>query len=164
MSRPIFSKEFKAQAVKKALGRGTGVKLAEIALTLGIGESTLSKWLGQARSQDLVKMEGAKRPQDWSRSERLEMIIRCSSLSESETSQICRESGIYPHHLVSWKRELVAPEKSRSEERAEKKALLDENKALKRELKRKEKALIEASALLMLQKKAQEIWGKDEDD
>jgi hypothetical protein len=36
-------------------------------------------------------------------------------------------------------------------------------KELERELNRKEKALAEAAALLVLKKKVQEIWG-DEDD
>jgi len=41
-------------------------------------------------------------------------------------------------------------------------ALTDENAKLKRELVRKEKALAEAAALLILQKKFQALWA-DED-
>lgn len=44
------------------------------------------------------------------------------------------------------------------------KTLRNENKALKKELNRKDKALAETAALLVLQKKVNEIWGSDEDD
>ena len=43
------------------------------------------------------------------------------------------------------------------------KNLKHENKVLKKELNRKEKALAETAALLVLQKKVHEIWGSDED-
>jgi transposase len=38
-----------------------------------------------------------------------------------------------------------------------------EIRALRTELSRKEKALAEAAALLVLQKKVQALWGEDED-
>jgi len=38
------------------------------------------------------------------------------------------------------------------------------NKKLESELRRKDKALAEASALLILKKKANLIWGESEDD
>jgi transposase len=38
------------------------------------------------------------------------------------------------------------------------------NRKLEKELKRKEKALAEAAALLVLQKKARAIWGDAEED
>ena len=42
------------------------------------------------------------------------------------------------------------------------KQLKAENKALKKEINRKDKALAETAALLVLQKKVQEIWGSNE--
>jgi len=45
---------------------------------------------------------------------------------------------------------------------AEIKQLKTENKALKKELNRKERALAETAALLVLKKKVHEIWGTDE--
>ena len=42
--------------------------------------------------------------------------------------------------------------------------LKKENKSLKKDLNRKEKALAETAALLVLKKKAQEIWGGPEED
>ena len=45
-----------------------------------------------------------------------------------------------------------------------KKRLLKENKQLKKELAKKEKALAEMAALYTLKKKAEELWGEEEDD
>ena len=46
---------------------------------------------------------------------------------------------------------------------SENKKLKNENKQLALELRRKEKALAEAAALLILKKKADLIWGVDEE-
>jgi len=76
------------------------------------------------------------------------------------------EQGLYPHHIQQWKQDFVGgtgvctPAKSQSET----KHLRQENKALKKELNRKDKALAETAALLVLQKKVNAIWGSDEDN
>ena len=52
----------------------------------------------------------------------------------------------------------------RTRQDSESRGLKHEIKGLKKELRRKEKALAETAALLVLQKKVSEIWGNDEDD
>jgi hypothetical protein len=64
----------------------------------------------------------------------------------------CRERGLFAHHLADWATAFCAEDKVRSGSR-ELRTLKDENEQLKRELVRKEKALAEAAALLILQKK-----------
>lgn len=92
--------------------------------------------------------------------------MACASLDEESISQRCREQGIYPHHLTQWKADFVATaDVARSSgSSAELKRLRQENKSLKRDLNRKEKALAETAALLVLQKKVHDIWGSDEDN
>lgn len=48
--------------------------------------------------------------------------------------------------------------------RHELRALKEENKQLKRELARKEKALAEAAALITLRKKLATLWAQDEEE
>ena len=55
--------------------------------------------------------------------------------------------------------DIERPEALREQTRLDKKRIQE----LERELRRKEKALAEAAALLVLRKKAQAIWGEDED-
>jgi len=174
--RSRFSQSFKIQAVEKALGRSEITTLKEVADSLGVGQSTLNKWMVKSRNQEfepLTDIESAslslmskeKRPQDWSPEEKLNLIISCGSLDDDAISALCREKGIYPHHIKQWKLDFVSGASSQAQPRIapEGKTLKQENKALKKELNRKDKALAETAALLVLQKKVNAIWGNDED-
>ena len=69
----------------------------------------------------------------------------------------CRERGLFAHHLSSWKTAFCTPSKAVGDT-GQWRGLKDENEQLRRELVRKEKALSEAAALLMLQKKFRALW------
>jgi hypothetical protein len=69
----------------------------------------------------------------------------------------CRERGLFAHHLTAWKAAFCSEEKAVPVTR-ELRGLKDENEQLKRELLRKDKALAEAAALLVLQKKFRALW------
>jgi len=154
-------------------GNGYNTILKEVADSLGIGLSSLARWIQQAKNQELEtilpnevsSMKKEKRPQDWTLEERLNMIISCGALDEEALSELCREQGIYPHHVAQWKLDFANGSQSDNKpvSRNEVKTLKHENKALKKELNRKDKALAETAALLVLQKKVTEIWGSDED-
>jgi transposase-like protein len=170
--RARYTQSFKRQAVEKALSRADGTTLAEVTASLGIGDSTLQKWLVKARKQQLgsnsehdnasvsdVRKE--KRPQDWSPESRFEMVIACSTLDEAEMHQLCRERGLYAHHVTQWKADFISG--LRANESGDAKSLKVEVRELKKELNRKDRALAETAALLVLQKKVHAIWGNDED-
>ena len=168
--RARFTQSFKIQAVEKALRRSGGTSVGDVAKSLGVGYSTLQKWLAQSRNQELVirteSMAKEKRPQDWGLEEKLNMVIACGSLDEAGINELCREKGIYPHHVTQWKQAFAegATGSDKTTVQVETKHLKQENKGLKKELRRKEKALAETAALLVLQKKVNAIWGNDEDN
>jgi len=112
----------------------------------------------------LTKLE--KRPEDWIFAERMKAVIDSGSLTEQELGGYCREQGIFPHQLRQWKQDILqmAPEEKNQAMKAENRQLKEQNKQLKRELNRKEKALAETAALLVLKKKAEILWGSDEAD
>lgn len=170
------TRSFKMQAVEKALSRAAGVTLKEIVNELGIGSSTLGKWMRDARNNNLECTSGngilmssgkrrEKRPQDWSLEDRLEMVMACALLGGEEKSEYCRKQGVYPHHVNQWQLDFANGKASseKASAREEMKNLKNENKALRKELNRKDKALAETAALLVLQKKVHAIWGNDED-
>ncbi len=174
--RARFSQSFKIQAVEKALSRSGVTTLKEVADSLGVGQSTLNKWMVKSRNQEfesvtdtenssLGLMPKEKRPQDWSLEEKLNLIIACGALDDEAISALCREQGIYPHHIKQWKQDFVGGAKAGAKVNvpSEAKSLKHENKVLKKELNRKDKALAETAALLVLQKKVHAIWGNDED-
>jgi transposase len=80
-------------------------------------------------------------------------------------SAYCRSQGIYTHHLDQWKLDFLGtnsePEPVMS--KLKMRQLSQQNQALKRELTRKDKALAETAALLVLQKKVQDLWKEDEE-
>jgi len=165
------TQSFKIQAVEKALSRSSQTSLQEIADSLGVGYSTLGTWMSKSRKHKLESVDPLmkikeKRPQDWSLEERLAMVIACASLDEEKMNAYCREQGVYSHHVMQWKEDFSNGHSSTSKAKsqAELKHLKSENKALKKDLNRKEKALAETAALLVLQKKVNAIWGSDEDN
>lgn len=175
--RARFTQSFKIQAVEKALSRPEHMSMATVADSLGVGNSTLQRWIRKSKNQELEPFTGEemsnancmakeKRPIDWSPEEKLNLVAACASLDEEATSALCREHGIYPHHINQWKQEFVSETttNNQSKTHSEVKNLKLENKALKKELRRKEKALAEAAALLVLEKKVAAIWGNNDED
>lgn len=168
-----FSSSFKQQAVEKAARRAPGVTLDTLAEEWGVARSTVQRWIRESRSQSSIHTKGTsenmgkeKRPQDWSQEEKLNMIIACGALDEAGISKFCREKGIYPHHLEQWKADFIGDASANDKPVgwANTRQLKHENKELNKELRRKEKALAETAALLVLQKKVNTIWGNDEDN
>ena len=168
-----FSASFKQQAIEKAMRRGPGVTLDALAEEWGVARSTVQRWIRESRIRTPIKtgresedMKTEKRPQDWSMEEKLNMVIACGTMDEAGVSELCREKGIYPYHLEQWKTDFVegVSNEGTSDVRSESRQLKHENKELKKELRRKEKALAETAALLVLQKKVDAIWGSDGDN
>jgi len=111
-----------------------------------------------------VLVERAKRPQDWTGEERLQALIETAGLSEEQVGSWCRGHGLHTHHLAQWRRELTAGRPGDQGSQETVRALRAENRELKKALRRKEQALAETAALLVLKKKAASIWGEREDD
>lgn len=91
-------------------------------------------------------MTKEKRPQDWSYEEKLEIVIACAPLEEQAISELCREKGIYPHHVKQWKEDFVSGDsidRARLEQQSSTKLTTRVNQ-LNKELRRKDKALAEA--------------------
>jgi len=103
----------------------------------------------------------AKRPQDWSPEARLRALQESHGLSGEALNAWCREHGLFAHHLAEWKAAFCTPSKPANgrNEASEVRALKAENQRLERELTRKDKALAEAAALLVLQKKYRALLG-----
>lgn len=164
-----FTQKFKVQSVEKALSRDPVKTLNNIADDLGVGYSTLQKWIRLAKNNNLEKPENMMSiepsPQDWKRTQRLEAIMHCNAMSEEQRSAYCRENGIYPHHLQAWKSDFLSGNQGlETESKQIQKKLKQEVKRLQKELNRKDRALSETAALLVLSKKCQAIWGEPEVD
>jgi len=161
MVYPIKTKE---AVIKKVLmGGKTHQKIASEA---GIGRSTLTYWLkNHKKDGNETLTEKEKRPQDWTAEERLNALMETGAMPEGERVSWCRKRGVFSHHLEQWKKNILSlSTSSKTSVKSKGSARLKkENAALKKELNRKEKALAETAALLVLKKKADSIWGDPRD-
>ncbi|MGQ0601160.1 MAG: transposase [Anaerolineales bacterium] len=107
-------------------------------------------------------MRKEKTSRSWTRVQRLDALLETHGLSDEERGAWCRERGVHSHQLEHWRRELIEGAQESGESAVERRTLREENRALKKELRRKDKALAETAALLVLKKKAAAIWGENE--
>jgi hypothetical protein len=97
--------------------------------------------------------------------EKFAVVLESASLNEVELGEYCRRKGLYPQQIHAWRDSCLqanapaAPKVDRTKLKAQAKHI----KQLEAELRRKEKALAEAAALLVLQKKVQALWEDPED-
>ena len=160
--------------VKRMTGR-TPEKARELADETGVHQTTLSRWLREAgigtipdMSHDTNPSEKTpRRPQDWSLQEKLQVLQEATALSDQELGGYLRRKGLHEAQLEQWKASVAEvlgnpkpKAKMSKEHRMDKKRI----QKLERELRRKDKALAETAALLVLKKKIHEIWGDEDDD
>lgn len=161
-----LSTEAKLSIVKKVLSSKEH-SVREIAQINNSGYSTLQRWTRNYRLGNfLEKKEQRLDNRKVNSLMRLEHLLATASLDETARSIYCRQHGLYSHQLEEWKRTMVNDlKKDPSKQSAIKiRQLQSENKSLRKDLARKDKALAETSALLVLKKKASLIWGEDEAD
>jgi len=156
-----YSESFRQQALEKVYSRDSR-SIRSVAVDLNMSFGTLRNWMKAEQNNSQAKASlQSKRPNDWSQAERLEILKESHGLDVEALNALCCEKGVFRHHLEQWQAAFVAG--STVVNRSELRELKDTNKALTRELNRKEKALAEAAALLVLQKKYRALWEeKDE--
>jgi transposase len=158
--RREYTESFRQQALEKVYARGSST-INAVADDLNMSHGTLKNWMRADKSSSQAKAGlRSKRPQDWSLAERLQILMESHGLDEAALNALCREKGLFRHHLEQWQAAFTAG--GAVDNRWQLRELKDTNRALKRELKRKEKALAEAAALLVLQKKYQALWVEED--
>jgi len=164
---PRYSSERKAAVLKKMLPPHNQT-IAEVAESEGISDATLYNWRSQAKQQGMPVPGSGKTSDHWSAEAKLAVVIETSALSESALSEYCREKGLYPEQVKEWKAACLLGQQTdaerRKQEREQSKKDKKRIKELERELRRKEKALAETAALLVLRKKFNAHYGVPEDD
>ena len=154
--RREYTESFRQQALEKVFSRGNN-SIRVVAEDLNMSLGTLRNWMKAERNR-LQTRNGlqSKRPQDWSLADRLQILMESHGLDEEALNALCREKGIFRHHLEQWQATFTAG--GAADNRSQLRELKDTNRTLTRELNRKEKALAEAAALLVLQKKYRALW------
>lgn len=167
-----YSDVFRSRMVERLVGPGA-VSASALALEVGVSQNSLSRWLREARSLQGMSetSKGSKKGRErskkkWSGAEKLRVVMEASALTGSELGALLRREGVHEAELQEWRAaaEAALQEASRGKAKPSNELKrIRQIKELERELDRKEKALAEAAALLVLKKKVQALWG-DEDD
>ena len=156
------SEAFIEQALVKVLSRGDRT-IKSIAADLNMNYHTLKNWMkNKSVIKNSVVAAKEKRPQDWTAAEQLTALQETHGLAGEALQAWCRQRGIFAHHLTSWKAAFCAEGKEPASGARELRTLKDEIVKLKRDGVRKDKALAEAAALLILQKKFRALWEDEE--
>ena len=152
-----YSEEFIEQALVKLLSRGNR-SVKSVAQELNVNYHTTKNWLKRGSTVKSTSVSTKeRRPQDWSAQDQLVAQHETHGLSGESLQAWCRERGLFAHHLTTWRAAFCETAKTGPGAR-ELRNLKDENDQLKRDLLRKEKALSEAAALLILQKNFRALW------
>jgi hypothetical protein len=141
----------------------------ELSLEEGMLEATLYLWRQKACEQGRLLPDAAHGHSDkWSSSDKFAAVLESAALNETRLAEYCRKRGVYPQQIKAW-REACEQANNWQRDKAREvhttlKGERERSRQLERELRRKGKALAETAALLVLEKKAQAIWGEAEDE
>jgi transposase-like protein len=162
-----YSLERKASVLSKMLPPNSR-SIADLAKEEGISDATLYNWRQQARNEGKLMPDSDNTPEGWSSRDKFAAVLETAAMSEAEMGEYCRQRGLYPEQLTHWR---AACEQANDWDRASQKQLKETTrtdrkklKQLEKELARKEKALAEAAALLVLRKKLDAMFEDPEDE
>jgi len=160
-----YSEERKAAVIQKMMPPHN-TPIPDLVAETGISDVTLYTWRKQARVEGIAVPADAKNPEKWSSEDKFAIVLEAASLNEAELAEYCRQKGLYVEQIAAWRKAcLQANANSVAQAKAQREQTKQDRrhiKKLEQELRRKDKALAEAAALLILQKKAQAIWGDGE--
>ncbi len=156
------------EAVLKKLMPPNSLSVAELSKQEGISDATLYNWRKQARAQGRLMPDTDNTPEGWSSRDKFAAVMETAAMSQNDIAAYCRQKGIYPEQLVAWRSACEqANDWNQASEKKLKEATQSErkkNKQLQKELDRKEKALAEAAALLVLRKKYNALFQDPEEE
>jgi transposase-like protein len=161
-----YPDEFKASIITKLLAPNNA-DIPALAIESGIPKDTLYTWRIQHRRRDQqVKAQKIDDNSKINSAEKFDIVIETAHMNQAELSAYCRSKGLYSEQIDAWRTHCRQANATLSPQ-ADRKKFNEQTKEiqqLKSELNRKEKALAEAATLLILKKKAHQIWGDAEDN
>lgn len=144
------------------------ISSSKLSVETGISISTLATW----KTKAIVSQIKGTNTYDKTISSRKKFLIvmETYTMSESDLSKYCRENGLYVEEVKQWRSSWVAA--NDGAKRVNKPSVLEDqlkeekkkSKELEKDLRKKEKVLAETTALLVLRKKLDVIFGENEED
>jgi transposase-like protein len=156
------------EALQRRMMPPENKKVSELARETGITEQTLYTWRRQLNGQGIAMPSNGKNSEQWSSEDKFAVVLETAAMSVAELAEYCRRKGLYAEQIAAWRKNcsganasvVQADKGQREQSKGDHKRI----RVLEKELNRKEKALAEVAALLVLRKKAQAIWGEQAED
>ncbi len=161
-----YSPEYKRLIVQRVLENPVhSVDL--VASEMKVSRASLFRWLKTYGPSQVGIERRMIKPSEWSTAQRLRALLECQHLNETELGEYLRKHGLYYGDLVAWKAEIldeVKKNKKANSIPSSEASYIRRIRQLEKELKMKEKALLEATAILAMKKKAESIWPEEEEE
>ena len=159
-----YSRAVKVSILKRALPPN-GESIRDLSNEMGISRQTIHHWIKEASSGTMSLDSSEKSPRSFTAKDKYHLLMESAKVPSEELGRFLRERGIHSEHLTLWNQELTEMMSKKENATAkELKQLKQRVKELEKELTRKEKALAEAAALLILKKKLNALIERSEDD
>ena len=154
----LYAENFKKSMVQKLL-LPSGSSVLSLSRETGVSEQNLYNW--KVKYQNRGSGESQRSPRQWKNEEKYEALLEAARLTGEDLGKWLREKGLRSEHIEIWRHEMKK-NLNQQKKNTELKEAKNRIKELERELHRKDKALAEMSALVVLKKKVRLLWG-DED-
>lgn len=155
-----FKDGFKREMVRKLLLPG-GKGAAELSREIGVTPQTLYNWRDKY-SHDSDAMTRKRRSDGLSAEEKTMALLEFARLPVAETGEWLRKKNLQSEHLKLWESELTTKNDT-SQFKDEIRILKTKNKQIEKDLLKKDKALAELSAIVILQKKMAVLFPREEE-
>ncbi len=157
-----YTKEEKETIVRRMIPPNNE-SVSQLSEELGITEPTLYKWRKEARIAGNPTPGDGQSSEQWSSENKFLVVMETYTMNGAELAAYCRKKGLYKEQIEAWRDTCLNANGQQSNQTKQLNQELKEEKkrakTLEKDLRKKEKALAEAAALLLLRKKAQAIWG-----
>ena len=155
-----YSEAFKSKMVRR-MTEPNGLSANALSEEIGISQPTLSRWLRESAKVSAMASSKTKhkRPGDWTPGEKIAVVAEAARLSDEKLGAFLRSKGLHQSQLETWRRTLVEALGQKSSRRAKASPEKRRVQELEKELLRKDKALAETAALLVLKKKSSRSGG-----
>jgi transposase len=150
-----YSDEFKNSILVKLLPPNN-VSVPQLVKETGIPRDTLYGWRRQAGGEASLPASPAAPVGTLSSAEKFGVVVETAILNELELGEYCRRKGLFAEQIAAWRATCRRANEALPSpaERTERRMAREQITSLTRELQRKDRALAEAAALLLLQKKS----------
>jgi transposase len=160
-----YSEDFKMGIIKRMMPPQSESVLS-LAKEIGLSEAALHRWKKNAKAKGMAIPSGQS--ERWSTQDKFSIVVETAAMSEIELAEYGRSKGLYVEQIQAWRDACMQANGGIAQQASQLQKdirLKDrEIKDLSQELRRKESALAETAALLVLRKKARAIWGDNEEE